>query len=180
MSAVALPRPLQGLAYWQPVFEAESIALFPVGPDKRPLVRNWQKTTPHASRSWASRFAGEQAFGFLPRRAGITVLDIDSADERFAQSLFDHYGEPKALVRTASGKFHGFYRHSGERRMVRPEGTLNLGPYGGGFTYDLEESCEDEGHDSDSEYSFGGVRMVGAGVNESAEACSPETGEGPQ
>ena len=127
MSAVALPRPLEGLAYWQPVFEAESIALFPVGPDKRPLVRHWQKATPHASRSWASRFAGEQAFGFLPRRAGITVLDIDSADERFAQSLFDHYGEPKALVRTASGKFHGFYRHSGERRMVRPEGTLR--PY---------------------------------------------------
>lgn len=58
--------------------------------------------------------------------------------------------------------------------------AVNLGPYGGGFTYDLEEGCEDEGHDSDSEYSFGGVKMVGAGVDESAEACSPETGEGSQ
>lgn len=58
--------------------------------------------------------------------------------------------------------------------------AVNLGPYGGGFTYDLEDQCEDDGCDSDSEYSFGGVRMVGAGVDESAETCSPETGEGPQ
>ncbi|WP_374390178.1 hypothetical protein [Brevundimonas sp.] len=58
--------------------------------------------------------------------------------------------------------------------------AVNLGPYGGGFTYDLEDQCEDEGHDSDREPSFGGVRMVGLGVDESAEGCSPETGEGPQ
>ncbi len=57
---------------------------------------------------------------------------------------------------------------------------MNLGPYGGGFTYDLEDQCEDEGHDSDREPSFGGVRMGGFGVDESAEGCSPETGEGPQ
>lgn len=127
MNAVALPRALEGLAYWQPIFEAEDIALFPVGSDKRPLVRNWQKVTHHASRSFASRFPEARAFGFLPRKAGVTVLDIDTKDDAFAQDLFDRYGEPKALVRTASGKLHAFYRHNGEERLIRPDGPLR--PY---------------------------------------------------
>lgn len=60
------------------------------------------------------------------------------------------------------------------------DALIQLSPIGGVEWLDLEDACEDDGNDSDSEYSFCGVTMVGACVDESAEACSPETGEGPQ
>lgn len=115
---------LRGFALWQPAYEAVGIPIFPVDADKRPLVKNWQKATLHSSRIFAGRFGSREAFGFCPRRAGITVLDIDTTDEAVAADLFARYGEPKALVRTASGKLHGFYRHNGEDRLIRPEGPL--------------------------------------------------------
>lgn len=99
------------------------------------MVKNWQKVTLHSSRIFAARFANEQAFGFCPRRVGVTILDIDTDDESFADDLFARFGDPKALVRTASGKLHGFYKHNGEERLIRPEGPLK--PYdilGDGFS----------------------------------------------
>ncbi|WP_370523738.1 bifunctional DNA primase/polymerase [Brevundimonas sp. P7753] len=106
--------------------------IFPVGDDKRPAVKHWQKVTLHASRIYAQRFPNAETFGFCPGRVGITVLDIDSADQAFADDLFARYGQPQVLIRTASGKLHGYYKHNGEGRIIKPEG-LPYDVLGDGF-----------------------------------------------
>ncbi len=40
--------------------------------------------------------------------------------------------------------------------------------------------CDDEGHDSDREPSFGGLTMATFGHDEASEACTPETHEAGQ
>lgn len=88
------------------------------------MVKSWEKLTPHASSQFARRLhlSRAVAFGFLPHRAGIVVLDVDTTDLTYAARLFERFGSPKIVVRTASGKLHGYYRHNGEGRHVRPEG----------------------------------------------------------
>jgi hypothetical protein len=77
-----------------------------------------------ASASLAAReqFAGYDAFGFVPARGRITVLDIDTTDELILRAALSRHGETPVLIRTASGKYHAWYQHSGERRMIRPWG----------------------------------------------------------
>src|SRR6516162_8985087 len=57
------------------------------------------------------------AFGFQPgARSKITILDVDTTNERvLADAQIRHGGSP-LKVRTASGKFHVYYRHNGEPR----------------------------------------------------------------
>jgi Bifunctional DNA primase/polymerase, N-terminal len=54
------------------------------------------------------------------RRSRITVLDIDSMDEKIAADAIGRHGQPAVVVRTASGKCHLLYRYNGERRRIRP------------------------------------------------------------
>jgi len=125
LSALALhDSQLGSFACWQAAYAELGIPIFPISSEKRPMVKSWEKLTAHASGQFALRphLSGAAAFGFLPDRAGIVVLDIDSTDAAFASSLFERFGKPKILVRTASGKLHGYYSHSGEGRHIRPEG----------------------------------------------------------
>ena len=121
VAALALPAP-EGLALWQPIYEAAGIHIFPVRADKRPMISGFLKTGRSHSRAYARRNPTTAAFGFCPAAAGVTVLDIDSDDPVFVRRLFERFGQPRIVIRTASGKVHGYYRHNGEGRRTRPNG----------------------------------------------------------
>ena len=67
-------------------------------------------------------------------RNRIAVLDVDSTDERIFADALNRYGDTPVKVQTGSGKFHGLYRFSGERRRIRPFGEVPIDILGtGGF-----------------------------------------------
>jgi Bifunctional DNA primase/polymerase, N-terminal len=113
-------------AAWQPRYAQHGIPTFPVrfdGADKRPGIRGWQKVGTVGSHQLALKFPDADAMGFvLGRRSGIVVLDVDTTCERERDAAFFRHGEPAIVVRSISGHWQGWYRHSGERRLVRPWG----------------------------------------------------------
>jgi hypothetical protein len=52
-------------------------------------------------------------------RNGLTILDIDSNDEQVLERMLDRHGYTPIVVRTASRKFHCWFRHGGEPRVLR-------------------------------------------------------------
>ena len=106
---------------WQPRYAEHGIATFPVGESKRPSIRGWQKVGLRGSTDLADKFANADALGYVTgRRSNVTVLDIDTADEKLAADAIRQHGQPGIVVRTASCKFHHLYRYNGERRRIRP------------------------------------------------------------
>ena len=55
---------------------------FPVQPDKTPAIRGYLKIGPAVSRQLAIKFPANDAFGLACKRNRITVLDVDTRDER--------------------------------------------------------------------------------------------------
>ena len=107
---------------FQPQYAAHRIATFPVV-DKRPAVRGYPRIGLRASAELASKFVDAPALGFMcGRRSRVTVLDIDTCDERLLADALSRHGPTPIIVRTASGKWHAWYRHSNERRRIRPWG----------------------------------------------------------
>lgn len=107
--------------HWQAEYEAARLPVFPVDADeKRPLVGNYLRAGLAASRAWAGKFPQANALGIAcGRRNRLTVLDIDAADENLLADALAHFGKSPVVVRTASGKFHAWYRWNGEGRMIR-------------------------------------------------------------
>lgn len=69
----------------------------------------------------SKRFPGAPALGFYAgSRNKITVLDVDTTDERVLRDAMDRHGVSPLVARTASGKFHSYYKHNHERRKIRP------------------------------------------------------------
>ena len=107
----------------QPQYAAHGIATFPVGVNKRPSVRGYPRIGLRASTELASKFADAPGLGFMcGARSRVTVLDVDTSDERLVADALSRHGPTPIVVRTASGKFHGWYRHNDERRRIRPWG----------------------------------------------------------
>jgi hypothetical protein len=107
---------------FQPEYAAHRIATFPVV-DKRPAVRGYHRIGARASRELVCKFGDAPALGFMcGERSGITVLDVDTTDEHLLAEALDHHGATPIVVRTASGKWHAWYRYSNERRRIRPWG----------------------------------------------------------
>src|SRR6516164_2029940 len=106
------------------------------GPNKAPLVKNPQKFGRDASREIAisGRYQDATAFGYYcgPRN-GITVLDVDTTDERVLADALNRHGQTPLVVRTGSGKFHALYRHNHERRSVRAWDGLPIDLLGEGL-----------------------------------------------
>jgi hypothetical protein len=120
-------------AQWQPVYADHGIATFPVNDNKVPAVRNYGRIGINASSSLASRF-GSGALGFMCGcRSGITVLDVDTADERVLADAIDRHGKTSIVARSGSGHFQAWYRHAGERRLIRPRRDVPIDILGGGF-----------------------------------------------
>jgi hypothetical protein len=118
----------------QPEYARHGIATFPVGEEKLPAIRGWQKVGLRASTQLAQKFHDANAFAFLcGERNGLTVLDVDTTDERVLADALVRHGQSPIVVRTGSGKFHAYYRHNGEPRKIRPWPELPIDQLGGGI-----------------------------------------------
>jgi hypothetical protein len=87
------------------------------------------------SRKLPFKFPTNEAFGFaLGASSGITVLDIDTPDERVLRDALEKHGKTPIIVRSGSGNWQAWFRHAGEKRLVRPWGSaLPIDVLGGGF-----------------------------------------------
>jgi hypothetical protein len=146
---------------WQREYAAKNIATFPVliTPEgKKPLVRHYQRIGLPASAQIARRFADAPGIGFMagPRNS-VTVLDIDEAGDKPLHKALDRHGETPIIVRTASGKFHAWYRHNGERRSVRPEPSNEIDILGNGMV----TAPPSHGPKGDYQFVAGGLNDLG-------------------
>jgi hypothetical protein len=102
-------------------YAERGIATFPVTDAKKPAVRGYLNVGLNYSRELADRFPDKLAFGFATNgRNGITILDIDTTDEKVLADALQRHGQTPLIARTASGKFHAYYKHNGEKRRIRP------------------------------------------------------------
>ena len=122
-------------ATWQPIYEEAGIATFPVDAvRKAPSVGNYLRAGLPASRQWAGKFADADGIGFAcGKRNKLTVLDIDTRDENTLADALQKFGPSPVVIRTASQKFHVWYRHHGERRLIRPDKQTPIDILGGGY-----------------------------------------------
>jgi hypothetical protein len=121
-------------ARWQPAYAVHRIATFPVRIDKVPAIRGYQKIGLRGSGQLAEKFASMPALGFMcGPRSNVTVLDVDTSNEQVLGNALARHGTTPILIRTASGKWHAWYRHNGERRQIRPWPGLPIDILGGGF-----------------------------------------------
>jgi hypothetical protein len=122
---------------FQPRYADLGVTVFPCATSgtKKPLVGNYLKMGTRAAAELAKKFPDANAIGFAagPRNR-ITVLDVDIPDRRVLDDAIARHGEPRLIVETASGKYHGYYRHNRERRSIRAWGDeLPIDLLGGGL-----------------------------------------------
>lgn len=111
---------------WQPRYAERNIPTFPIeiGLDtKKPMVSNYYRFGLPASADIARKFPEATAIGFMAgSRTGLTVLDVDTTDERVLADALDRHGQTPIIVRSGSGHHQAWYRHNGEGRHVRAFG----------------------------------------------------------
>ena len=122
---------------WQPQYAAHGIATFPVvvGPgSKKPLVANYARFGLRGSREIAQKFGDATGIGFMVgARNRLTVLDVDDPDERTLADALARHGQTPVVVRTGSGNYQAWYRHDGEKRLIRPEPNVPIDILGSGL-----------------------------------------------
>src|SRR5947209_5998552 len=121
----------------QPQYAELGVVTFPVDPaKKKPLVAQYAKIGRQYSAKLARdpRFRDASSIGFVAgKRNRITVLDIDTSDERELARALDRHGHTRLITQTPSGGHHLFYRHNGEGRQVRRWPGLPIDLIGGGL-----------------------------------------------
>ncbi|HEY3223386.1 MAG TPA: bifunctional DNA primase/polymerase [Pseudolabrys sp.] len=119
----------------QPIYAEHGIATFPVTELKAPVVRGYLKMGLDTSRELVIKFPDAPAIGFATKpRNRVTILDIDTPDEKVLADALNRHGHTPLVARTGSGKFHAYYRHNGERRKIKPWRGLAIDLLGtGGF-----------------------------------------------
>jgi hypothetical protein len=112
-------------AQHQPEYARHGIVVFPCDTStKKPLVRNYLRIGSGGANELARKFADANALGLVTGKHNrITVLDVDTTDTRVLDEALARHGKPQVMVRTATGKFHCYYRYNGERRRIRPFGA---------------------------------------------------------
>jgi hypothetical protein len=124
-------------AAWQPRYAEHGIATFPVRVDergKRPAVKGYLRLGSKVSEKLALRFPEADALGFvLGRRSRLTIVDVDTTDERVLADALDRHGPTPIIVRSGSGNFQAWYKHNGETRQIRPVRDRPIDILGGGF-----------------------------------------------
>ncbi len=117
----------------QPIYAELGIATFPVRPDKSPGVRRYDRMGLRASAKLVESFGDASALGIACRRNRITVLDVDTPDERVLEDALNRFGPTPFVVRTGSGHHQAWYRRNGERRLIRPDPKVPIDILGGGY-----------------------------------------------
>jgi Bifunctional DNA primase/polymerase, N-terminal/Primase C terminal 1 (PriCT-1) len=121
-------------AHAQASYAAHGIATFPVTRDKVPAIRGFGRVGLAGSAMLAQKFADADALGFIcGQRSRVTVLDIDTNDEGVLAAALARHGQTPLMMQTGSGNFQAYYRHSGERRRIRPWRGLPIDIIGGGM-----------------------------------------------
>lgn len=120
-------------AQWQPQYAAHNVATFPVTADKVPAVKGYLRVGLQASGQLSIKFPDNDAFGFACKRSKITILDVDTSDERVLADGLARHGPTPFIVRSGSGNFQAYYRHGGENRRVRPDPDRPIDILGDGF-----------------------------------------------
>jgi hypothetical protein len=118
------------------MYAEHGIVTFPIRENKRPAISNYQKLGARGSRVLAqSRLANLPATGFMTnQRNGVTILDVDTTDEKVLADALNRHGHTPLVARTGGSKFHAYYKHNGERRRIRPWRGLPIDLLGaGGF-----------------------------------------------
>jgi hypothetical protein len=132
IGAIAMP-----FREWQPLYAAHGIATFPVRVEddgKVPAIRGWQRVGLQGSATLAQQFADADAFGFCPgQRSGLTILDVDTNDERALADALDRHGHTPIIIRSGSGNYQAWYRWHGEKRQIRPDPEKPIDILGSGF-----------------------------------------------
>jgi Bifunctional DNA primase/polymerase, N-terminal/Primase C terminal 1 (PriCT-1) len=101
---------------------------------KKPAIKGWQRVGLPGSAELAQKFPDADAFGFCPgQRSRITVLDVDTNDERVLADAMAQHGQTPIIVRSGSGNHQAWYRHNGERRLIRPFEAKPIDVLGSGF-----------------------------------------------
>ena len=127
---------------WQPRYAAHGIATFPVriierDPgkyDKVPATRGYLRTGIRGSTALARKFLHADALGIAcGQRNKLVVCDVDTTNENVLADALSRYGPTPLIIRTASRKWHAYYRHNGERRQIRPDPNVPIDILGGGF-----------------------------------------------
>jgi hypothetical protein len=122
---------------WQPLYAERGIATFPVRIDadgKRPAVKGYLKLGSGHSRRLAQQFPAADAIGFaVGHRSGLTILDVDTPDERVLTNALKRHGPTPIIVESGSGNFQAWYRHAGEKRSIRPMPDQPIDILGSGF-----------------------------------------------
>lgn len=123
-------------AEWQPQYAAHGIVTFPVTIDenrKAPAVKGYLKLGSNVSQQLAIKFPAHDALGLACKRNRITVLDVDTTDERVLADGLSRHGRTPFIVRSGSGHYQAWYRHGGERRRVRPDPLQPIDILGDGY-----------------------------------------------
>lgn len=118
---------MTGFPSLQAAYAAHRVATYPLKQDKTPAVRSYDRIGAPFSAQLAMRFPGATAAGFVagPRNR-ITVVDIDSTDDRLVDEMQARYGMTPLQVLTPSGGRHLYYRHNGEARRIRPLPNVDI------------------------------------------------------
>jgi hypothetical protein len=114
------------------IYARYNIPTLPIGDDKRPLVSGFKMAT----------FSMRQSRAFMRRRptadvigvpdgplSGIVRLDIDERGDHILREAIRRAGEPGAIARTGSGKYHFWYADNGECRLTGQPGHRNARPW---------------------------------------------------
>jgi hypothetical protein len=121
---------------WQPRYATYRIATFPVRVDdggKVPTIRSWQRIGLPGSAKLAQAKDAD-AFGFCPgSRSRLTILDIDTGNERVLADALARHGSTPIIVRSGSGNYQAWYRWDGEKRLIRPDPDKPIDILGSGF-----------------------------------------------
>jgi Bifunctional DNA primase/polymerase, N-terminal/Primase C terminal 1 (PriCT-1) len=105
----------------QEAYAARRVATYPLTDSKTPAISHYARVGVDASQQLAIKFAASTAAGFVAgRRNRLTVVDIDSHDEKLVAEIEGRYGPSPFAAQTPGGGWHLYYRHNGEARRIRP------------------------------------------------------------
>jgi hypothetical protein len=104
----------------QAAYERHGVAIYPLGKDKSPAVRGYARVGVNAARQLATKFVDATAGGFIAgNRNRLTIVDVDSSDDRLTVEIERRFGRSPLVVVTPSGGRHLYFRHNGELRRIR-------------------------------------------------------------